>query len=120
MSAYTVFGIPNCDTIKKTKNWLTSHGIDFDFHNYKAAGISEKKLAEWLTVYPVEKIINRAGTTWKKLSDAEKEAASTAAGAIELMTKQPSVIKRPIIEDAEGQVVAIGFSEPDFQTKFLK
>lgn len=120
MSDYIVYGIPNCDTIKKTKDWLAQHDIDFDFHNYKSSGITEEKLKNWLQQQPAEKLINRAGTTWKKLTDEQKQAAQSPEGAIELMLSQTSVIKRPVVEDSKGNVVAVGFSDADFQTKFSK
>jgi arsenate reductase len=120
MSNYIVYGIPNCDTIKKTKDWLTKQGVDFEFHNYKSSGITEEKLKNWLQQQPTEKLINRAGTTWKKLTDEQKQATQSTEGAIQLMLSQPSVIKRPVVEDRLGNVVAVGFSPADFEAKFSK
>lgn len=104
----TVYGIPNCDTVKKAVTALKENQLPYTFHDYKKQGITPEKLAFWLTQYPKETLINRAGTTWKQLSDEQKEAVKDNESAIALMMEKPSVIKRPVIEK-EGQIVAIGW-----------
>jgi arsenate reductase len=106
----TVYGIPNCDTVKKTLNWLKANDIDYVFYDYKKQGITANKLSEWLKSYDWTKLVNRAGTTWKKLSDEEKAAIQTPEAAIELMISKPSTIKRPLIEQS-NKAIALGFDE---------
>ncbi len=112
---YKVYGIPNCDTVKKAITWLKENNIPYEFHNYKKEGISEEKLASWLDQYAWEVLVNKAGTTWKKL--AEEDKATDATSALQLMASQTSVIKRPIIE-AE-KIVAIGFKPEEYSKIFL-
>jgi arsenate reductase (glutaredoxin) len=102
----TVYGIPNCDTVKKARVWLSDHGIAYDFHDYKKLGVTDAHLTKWCDLLGWEVVLNRAGTTFKKLSDAEK-ADIDQAKAIALMCAQPSMIKRPIVEYADG--VLVGF-----------
>ncbi len=111
---YKVYGIPNCDTVKKAITWLKENDIPFEFHNYKKEGISQEKLSEWLTQEPWEVLVNKAGTTWKKLSEEEK--ANDNASAITLMLDKTSVIKRPIIEG--DKIVAIGFKSENYEKVF--
>lgn len=111
---FILYGIPNCDTMKKARTWLDSHGIAYQFHDYKKQGISADKLQSWLSQYPWETLVNRAGTTWKKL--AEEEKAMDAASALALMQAKPSLIKRPIIE-AE-RIVAVGFRPEEYERLF--
>jgi arsenate reductase (glutaredoxin) len=101
-----VYGIPNCDTVKKARNWLDAHGIPYQFHDYKKLGCDVSKLTRWCNAAGWETVLNRAGTTFKKLPDADK-ADLTQAKAINLMLAQPSMIKRPVVE-ADGQIL-IGF-----------
>jgi arsenate reductase (glutaredoxin) len=115
----TVYGIPNCDTIKKTLNWLKANGQDYTFFDYKKQGISTDKLSEWLKSYDWTQLVNRAGTTWEKLSDEEKAVINNNQAAIELMISKPSVIKRPLIEQ-DGQAVALGFDEKKMNGLFKK
>ncbi len=97
----TVYGIPNCDTVKKARVWLEERGIAYSFHDYKKAGADAGQLAQWCDVVEWEAVINRAGTTFKKLADADK-ADLTRAKAIALMVGQPSMIKRPVVEHPGG------------------
>jgi arsenate reductase (glutaredoxin) len=101
-----VYGIPNCDTIKKARAWLDGEGIAYAFHDYKKVGVDPVKLATWCKLHGWEKVLNRAGTTFKKLPEAAK-AGLDQSRAIQLMLAQPSMIKRPIVEYAGG--VLIGF-----------
>ena len=111
-----VYGIPNCDTVKKATVWLKNRGIAYEFHDYKKLGISPEKLAEWLMQVPHEKLINRAGTTFKKLSDEEKSCIIDNASAIALMLVKTSVIKRPIIE--LDKIMAVGFKIDEYEVIF--
>ncbi len=104
----TVYGIPNCDTVKKAVTALKENQIPYTFHDYKKEGITHEKLALWLTQHPKEVLINRAGTTWKQLSDEQKNAIQDNESAIALMMKKPSVIKRPVVEQ-QGQIMVIGW-----------
>lgn len=105
----TVYGIPNCDTVKKARAWLDAQGIASAFHDYKKAGADAGKLAQWCAAAGWEKVLNRAGTTFKKLPDADK-ADLDAAKAVSVMAANPSSIKRPIVEHPGGLLV--GF-KPD-------
>lgn len=111
-----VYGIPNCDTIKKSITWLKNHGVAYEFHDYKKLGISQEKLEEWLTQVSWEKLVNRAGTTYKKLSDEEKTKIIDNASAIALMLEKTSVIKRPIVES--DKILAVGFKEEEYEVIF--
>lgn len=103
----TLYGIRNCDTMKKARAWLESHGVAHDFHDYKAAGIGRAKLAEWTKVVGWELLLNRAGTTFRKLPDEAKQNLDEAK-AIRLMLEQPSMIRRPVLE--RGKALIVGFS----------
>ena len=105
----TVYGIPNCDTVKKARTWLDAAGIAYAFHDYKKAGADAAKLAEWCAAAGWDKVLNRAGTTFKKLPDADKDGLDEAK-AVTLMAANPSCIKRPIVEHPGGLLV--GF-KPD-------
>jgi Spx/MgsR family transcriptional regulator len=104
--AYTLFGIKACDTMKKARGWLDDHGIGYSFHDYKTAGIDRQHLQRWCEVHGWETLLNRAGTTFRKLSDVQK-ADLDQAKAIELMLAQPSMIKRPVLD--LGNQTLVGF-----------
>ncbi|GLU51868.1 arsenate reductase [Dyadobacter frigoris] len=116
---FTVYGIPNCNTVKKARMWLDEKGIAYTFHDYKKKGITAEKITGWFQYFPWEKLVNKAGTTWKQLSDEEKAAVTDEKSATELMISKNSVIKRPLIEDASGKAIAIGFSESEYEKAFL-
>ena len=105
----TLYGIPNCDTVKKARDWLSARGIDYAFHDYKKAGANPAKLAAWAGAAGWEKVLNRAGTTFRKLPEADKLGLD-AAKAVALMAAYPSCIKRPVLEHPGG--VLVGF-KPD-------
>ncbi|MEH3038450.1 MAG: ArsC family reductase [Sphingomonas paucimobilis] len=92
----TLYGIPNCDTMKKARTWLDAHGIAYTFHDYKKAGIDRATLTEWVDALGWEALLNRSGTTFRKLPDADK-ADLDATRAIGLMLAQPSMIRRPVL-----------------------
>ena len=105
-----VYGIPNCDTVKKARAWLTEQGLEFQFHDYKKQGVPEDRLDAWIKAVGWEVLVNRQGTTWRKLDDATKAGVVDAASAKALMLANASVIKRPVIEQ-DGQVRVVGFDE---------
>lgn len=107
----TLYGIPNCDTVKKARNWLEAQGLAYAFHDYKKAGADAGKLAEWCAAAGWDKVLNRAGTTFRKLPDADK-ADLDQTKAIAVMLANPSCIKRPILEHPGGLLV--GFKEADW------
>ena len=111
--AVTIYGIKNCDTMKKARAWLDKAGVDYAFHDYKSAGIEKEKLEKWTNKAGWETIINRAGLTFKKLPDKEKEGL-TEAKAIKLMLAQPSMIKRPVLELAGGKLL-VGFKPEAYE-----
>jgi len=111
----TIFGIKNCDTMKKARQWLADHAIDASFHDYRAEGIDRAHLQRWCDVAGWETVLNRAGTTFRKLDDAHRQDLDVAK-AIELMLAQPSMIKRPVVE-AGGRLI-IGF-KPELYDRFF-
>jgi arsenate reductase len=100
----TLYGIPNCDTVKKARVWLDQHGVDYVFHDYKKAGITAGQLQEWCREVGWEVLLNRAGTTFRKLPEAEKMELDEAR-AIALMVAQPGMIKRPVLTGAGKPLV---------------
>ncbi len=114
MSA-TLYGIPNCDTVKKARAWLDARGVAYAFHDYKKAGVDAAALERWIDAVGWEPLLNRAGTTFRKLSDAEK-ADIDRAKAIALMRANPSVIKRPVVEGTGPLLV--GFKPDDWASAF--
>lgn len=109
----TIYGIKNCDTMKKARAWLDDHGVAYDFHDYKIAGIGKDKLEQWSDEVGWETLLNRAGTTFKKLPDADKDGLNERK-ALALMADQPSMIKRPVLDLGAKRVV--GF-KPDLYAK---
>ena len=102
-----LYGIKNCDTMKKARAWLDSHGVAYEFHDYKVSGIDKATLERWADVVGWETLLNRAGTTFRKLPEKQKTDL-TRAKAIQLMLEQPSMIKRPVLE--RGKKLLVGFS----------
>jgi Spx/MgsR family transcriptional regulator len=112
----TIYGIKNCDTMKKARAWLDKHGIEYNFHDYKTAGIDKDRLVRWSKVVGWETLLNRAGTTFRKLPDSDK-ADLTEKKAMALMLAQPSMIKRPVLEN--GGELLVGF-KPDIYDAALR
>ena len=110
----TIYGIKNCDTMKKARTWLDKHGVAYAFHDYKKDGIDKKSLEAWSKQAGWETLLNRAGTTFRKLPDADKNGLD-AAKAIKLMLDQPSMIKRPVLDLGGGDVL-VGF-KPEIYAK---
>jgi Spx/MgsR family transcriptional regulator len=111
---YTIYGLKNCSTMKKAFTLLDELGIHYSFHDYKKSGIDAETLKQWIDVLGLDKVINRKGTTWRGLSDAEKAVANTVAGALELMQNKTSVIKRPILSDGK-RLLLCGFNEDEYR-----
>ncbi len=109
----TVYGIKNCDTMKKAFAWLDKNGVAYDFHDYKAAGVDKGKLEGWAKKAGWEVLLNKGGTTFKKLPDKDKEGLSEAK-AIKLMLAQPSMIKRPVLELGRGKLL-VGFKPEEYE-----
>ena len=110
MATIRLHGIPNCDTVKRARAWLAGQGVAYEFHDFKKAGVPDA-LSQWIEVLGWERLINRAGTTWRKLDAATQAAVHDAPSARALMLEQPSIIKRPVVEwRQEGTLrVTVGF-----------
>ena len=108
---WTVYGIPQCDTVKKARAWLDAHAIAYAFHDYKKAGADPAQLAQWIAQASLDTVLNRAGTTFRKLDEAQKADLDTAK-AVALMAAHPSLIKRPIVEFPGG--LLIGFKPEEW------
>jgi Spx/MgsR family transcriptional regulator len=116
VSPLTVYGIPNCDTVKKARDWLTAQGIDYTFHDFKKQGVPEKLLPQWLKTIGKETLINRKGPTWRKLDAAVQASVVDDASATQVMLANSSVIKRPVVVWADG-VVTVGFKPEEFAAR---
>jgi len=117
MKPVTIYGIVNCDTMKKARAWLDDHGVAYEFHDCKKAGIERERLEKWRRKVGWEVLLNRAGTTFRKLPEPDR-AGLTEQKAIALMLGQPSMIKRPVLELGGGKLL-VGF-DPTEYTKLLK
>ena len=115
-TSITVYGIPNCDTVKKARAWLTSNGVDYQFHDFKKQGVPLPQLDNWLKAVGWEKLVNRQGNTWRKLDDAVKATVVDSTSAKTLMLAQASVIKRPVVEWSAGDVT-VGFDAARWQQR---
>jgi arsenate reductase len=112
----TLYGIPNCDTVKKARTWLADNGHAVDFHDFKKQGLERALVAGWLDQLDWETLVNRKGTTWRKLSDERRAQVVDKASALELMLEHPSVIKRPVLAGAGA--LAVGFSAEQYAERF--
>lgn len=115
MAKITVYGIPNCDTIKKARKWFDNNGISYDFHDYKKAGIDKKTLKNWSKQLGWDALLNRRGTTWRKLDDSVK-ADIDESRALDLMVEHTSMIKRPVVVYDGG--LLLGFDEAEYDRTF--
>jgi arsenate reductase (glutaredoxin) len=106
--ALILYGIPNCDTVKKARAWLADHGVAHAFHDFKKQGVPPARLDAWLQAAGPDRLLNRQGTTWRKLDPAVQARSTDARGARALMLEQPSVIKRPVVEWPDGGIT-VGF-----------
>lgn len=117
---YTVYGIPNCDTVKKALTWLDTHKIPYTFHSYKKQGITAARLRNWSSQLGWEALVNKKGTTWRKLDPKVQAAITSEKAAIQLLAEHTSAIKRPLIESTDGKVTALGFDPAVYEKTFKK
>ena len=103
--AIDLFGIPNCDTVKKAQLWLEAQGLEYTFHDYKKEGADPVKVESWIGAEGIDTVLNKRGTTWRGLPEAEQARAADAIGAAALMVEHPSMIKRPVVEHDGGLLV---------------
>ena len=111
-----LYGIPNCDTVKRARDWLTSQGVAHEFHDFKKQGVPAGHLAAWVQAAGWERVLNRKGTTWRKLPEAQQAAVVDGASAQALMREQASVIKRPVVEWDDGRIT-VGFDPADWEAR---
>ncbi|SEL90753.1 ArsC family reductase [Parapedobacter koreensis] len=111
-----IYGIKNCNTVKKALTWLEENNISYTFHDFKKEGVSEDKLHAWEEQTGWEPLVNKRGTTWRQLSPAEQSAVVDASSANQLMGAKTSVIKRPVIENPKGGII-LGFDEAEYTAK---
>ncbi len=109
-----LYGIPNCNTVKKARDWLDNNHIAYEFHDFKKQGITQQLLKNWLAQLPHEKLINRAGLTWRGLDDYTKAGIIDSASAIALMQEKTSVIKRPVLVK-DSKILCLGFDEATYK-----
>ena len=109
-----LYGIPNCDTVKKARIWLAGHNIAYDFHDFKKHGVTEALLADWLQQIGWQKLLKKTGPTWGKLPEEVKYSVSDNASALSLMLQHPNIIKRPVLVE-KGKVLATGFNLSDYE-----
>lgn len=112
-----LYGIPNCNTVKKARVWLDEHQVSYEFHDFKKIGVSQAMTENWLAQQPWEKLVNRAGMTWRKLSEETKASITNNVSAAALMMDKTSVIKRPILEN-DSKILSLGFKEDIYQELF--
>jgi Spx/MgsR family transcriptional regulator len=109
----TLYGIKNCDTVKKARKWLDANSVPYTFHDFRVDGITKTLVKNFLKQVDIETLINKRGTTWRKLSDEEKEI-KTKTQAVELMVENPTIIKRPVLE--ANKKVYVGFSNENYKS----
>lgn len=112
-SGPVLYGIPNCDTVKKARAWLAEHGVAATFHDFKKQGVPPDHLARWLDAVGWNKVLNRQGTTWRKLPPEQQAAVHDAASAAALLQREASAIKRPVVEWPDG-TITVGFAPADW------
>ncbi len=109
-----LYGIPNCGTVKKARAWLEAHGVEYEFHDFKKAGVDETLVAGWINQVGWQKMLKKTGPTWGKLPDTVKHSIKDDASALKLLVEQPNIIKRPVLEK-NGKVLATGFDETEYE-----
>lgn len=112
-----LYGIPNCDTVRKARAFLDQRGITYTFHDFKKAGVSEPLLRDWLGQVGWQRLLKKTGPTWAKLPDAARAAIQDDASCLPLLLQQTNLIKRPVLEQ-DGKVLALGFSETEYEQIF--
>lgn len=118
MPGITLHGIPNCDTVRRARAWLGEQGAAYEFHDFKKSGVPAT-LPQWLDVLGWQRLLNRTGTAWRRLDEAQRAAVTDAAGAAALMRAQPSVIKRPVVAWADGSL-SVGFDAGDWARRLQR
>ncbi len=113
----TLYGIKNCDTIKKARRWLEEHNLDYRFHDYRVDGLDAELMQTFIEALGWEALLNTRGTTWRKLDEARRTAIDNADSAAALMIEMPAIIKRPLLR-APGQPMLLGFTESSYQRYF--
>jgi Spx/MgsR family transcriptional regulator len=113
----TLYGIPNCDTVKRARAWLDEHGVAYRFHDFKKQGVPEAELDRWLKAPGWEALVNRRGTTWRKLDDATRASVVDAASARAVLLANPSLIKRPVVQWSSSPDVTTGFDAEDWAAR---
>jgi Spx/MgsR family transcriptional regulator len=113
-----LYGIPNCNTVKKARSWLAENNIDAPFHDFKKDGINASLVNQWLEQVPWEKLVNRTGMTWRGLDEKARTAVKDNASALALMLENPSVIKRPVLVE-DGKILQLGFDETAYGKQFI-
>lgn len=108
----TLYGIKNCDTVKKARRWLEDHGVEYQFHDFRQDGLDKKQLTSWVETLGWEAIVNKRSTTWRNLSDKDKDISNNSQ-AIKLLLANPTLIKRPVTEN--NKTLLIGFKEAEFK-----
>jgi len=116
MAQAKIHGISNCDTVKKTKKWLEANDIEFQYIDFRKDGIEKSDVKKWIASAGIEKVLNKRGTTWRKLSESQQQSIEDESKAIELILSEPTLIKRPVLEI--GNHVEIGFSEAAYKNLF--
>jgi Spx/MgsR family transcriptional regulator len=116
MNAPRLFGIANCDAVRRARAWLAARGIDAPFHDFRKAGLPADALARWLDAVGWERLLNRSGTTWRQLDAARRAAVADRAGAAALMQEAPSMIKRPVVQWPDG-AISVGFDPDDWAVR---
>lgn len=114
-----LYGIPNCNTVKKARDWLEQHAVAYEFHDFKKLGLDATTAQGWLQQQPWEKLVNRSGMTWRNLSESEKNAVVDAASAQALMQEKTSVIKRPVVVKND-KIIVLGFNETEYAQLFAR
>lgn len=112
-----VYGIKNCNTVKTALDWLRTHNVEFEFHDYKTKGITKEKLKAWIRQVGWESLVNKRGTTWRQLDESTRAKITNEATAVDLMTDKTSVIKRPLLEK-DGKVLTLGFDAIEYARIF--
>lgn len=115
MTSITLYGIPNCDTVKRARAWLDTHGVGYAFHDFKKQGVPPSALAAWIAEVGWEPLVNRKGTTWRQLDAAVREGVVDAASASEVLQTYPSLIKRPVVQWPAD--LTVGFDEAAFSAR---
>lgn len=117
--ALVLYGIANCDTVKKARAWFTAQGCGYEFQDFKRAGLPEALLDDWIATLGVQVLVNRRGTTWRRLDDAQRAAADEPSQARALLLAQPSLVKRPVVRWPDGSL-SVGFDPERFATALAK